>query len=183
MATAHAQCTCGLGYVTFPYPDLNGSGLRHFPADTHLTTWLELPGVVYDVVKDWELHKGEGSQVLEPYRVVLTGTQPEYYTEESWNAMKDYRNNTGGRFCYLGGNGFYWKIAVDEENGVMEIRRGEGGIRAWASEPGEYYHELNGSYGGLWRRNGQWTSSARFDLALDSLRKEILWVPTIVSTN
>jgi N,N-dimethylformamidase len=37
---------------------------------------------------------------------------------------------------------------------VLEIRRAEGGIRAWASEPGEYYHQLDCSYGGMWRRNG-----------------------------
>jgi hypothetical protein len=37
----------------------------------------------------------------------------------------------------------------------LEIRRGEGGIRAWASEPGEYYHQLDGQYGGLWRRCGR----------------------------
>ena len=39
--------------------------------------------------------------------------------------------------------------------GLLEIRRGEGGVRAWASIAGEYYNNLDGgSYGGLWRRNG-----------------------------
>jgi N,N-dimethylformamidase len=38
---------------------------------------------------------------------------------------------------------------------MLEIRRGEGGIRAWSAEPGEYYHSLDGAYGGLWRRNGR----------------------------
>ena len=42
-----------------------------------------------------------------------------------------------------------------EEQGVIEIRRGEGGIRAWAAEPGEYYNAFDGEYGGLWRRNGR----------------------------
>jgi N,N-dimethylformamidase len=57
---------------------------------------------------------------------------------------------------YLGGNGFYWKIALDpERDGIVEIRRGEGGIRAWAAEPGEYYNQFDGEYGGLWRRNGR----------------------------
>ena len=37
----------------------------------------------------------------------------------------------------------------------MEIRRGEGGIRAWAAEPGEYYNAFDGNYGGLWRRSGR----------------------------
>ncbi len=42
-----------------------------------------------------------------------------------------------------------------EKPGVIEIRRGEGGIRAWAAEPGEYYNQFDGEYGGLWRRNGR----------------------------
>ena len=37
--------------------------------------------------------------------------------------------------------------------GMMELRRSEGGIRAWAAEPGEYWHQTDGAYGGLWRRN------------------------------
>jgi N,N-dimethylformamidase len=57
---------------------------------------------------------------------------------------------------YLGGNGFYWRIAIHkEQSDALEIRRGEGGIRAWASEPGEYYNAFDGSYGGLWRRSAR----------------------------
>jgi N,N-dimethylformamidase len=36
---------------------------------------------------------------------------------------------------------------------AIELRRTEGGVRTWAAEPGEYYHALDGQYGGLWRRN------------------------------
>jgi N,N-dimethylformamidase len=55
---------------------------------------------------------------------------------------------------YLGGNGFYWKIAHHPTRpGVIEVRRAEGGVRAWAADPGEYYHSFTGEYGGLWRRN------------------------------
>ena len=62
----------------------------------------------------------------------------------------------GGRLIYLGGNGFYWRVALDPaRDGVIEVRRAEGGIRAWAAEPGEYYHQFDGQYGGLWRRNGR----------------------------
>jgi N,N-dimethylformamidase len=71
------------------------------------------------------------------------------------NALEEYRDK-GGRLVYLGGNGFYWKIAIHQENeSLFEIRRAEGGIRAWASEPGEYYNAFDGQYGGLWRRNGR----------------------------
>lgn len=143
-----------VGYITYPYPDIRASGLRHFPADSHLTTWLEKKGFAFDVITDWELHH-EGHELLKDYAVVMTGTHPEYHTREMLDALTAYRDG-GGRFCYLGGNGFYWKIALSKEKpGLIEIRRAEGGIRAWAAEVGEYYNQLDGEYGGLWRRNGR----------------------------
>ena len=146
--------TVRVGFITYPNPEIRGSGLRHFPADTHLTAWLEAKGYNYDILTDQELHD-EGVEVLESYRVVTTGTHPEYHTRETLDALEAYRDG-GGRLCYLGGNGFYWKVALSpEKGGVIEIRRGEGGIRAWAAEPGEYYNQFDGEYGGLWRRNGR----------------------------
>ena len=59
----------------------------------------------------------------------------------------------GGRLMYLGGNGYYWRIAYHSDlPGVIEVRRAEGGIRCWAAEPGEYHQSFNGELGGLWRR-------------------------------
>ena len=61
-----------------------------------------------------------------------------------------------GRLMYLGGNGFYWRIAFDPADpAVIEVRRAEDGTRAWIAAPGEYYHAFNGEYGGLWRRLGR----------------------------
>lgn len=143
-----------LGYITYPDEPIRASGLRHFPADSHLIYWLETKGYEYDIITDTELHN-EGYDLLKQYQVVLTGSHPEYHTGAMLNALEKYRDN-GGRFCYLGGNGFYWKIALKpNEEGIIEIRRGEGGIRAWAAEPGEYYNQFDGEYGGLWRRNGR----------------------------
>jgi N,N-dimethylformamidase len=146
--------TMRCGYITYPEPDIRGSGLRHFPADTHLIAWLEAKGYSYDVITDAELD-AEGYELIKPYRVVMTGSHPEYHTGAMLDALEAYRDG-GGRFIYLGGNGFYWKVARHKEApAAIEIRRGEGGIRAWAAEPGEYYNAFDGEYGGLWRRNGR----------------------------
>jgi N,N-dimethylformamidase len=143
-----------IGYFTYPYPDIRGSGLRHYPADSHLLTWLEHQGIAYDLITDWELHH-EGLDLLKRYTCVTTGSHPEYHTTEMLDALEAYRDS-GGRFMYLGGNGFYWKIALSPDKpGLIEIRRAEGGIRAWAAEPGEYYNQFDGEYGGLWRRNAR----------------------------
>ncbi|MET0568797.1 MAG: N,N-dimethylformamidase beta subunit family domain-containing protein, partial [Hyphomicrobiaceae bacterium] len=142
------------GYITYPDEAIRGSGLRHFPADTHLIAWLEAKGYSYDIITDEELDV-EGYDLIKPYRTVMTGSHPEYHTGAMLDAIQTYRDN-GGRFIYLGGNGFYWKVARHKEvPAAIEIRRGEGGIRAWAAEPGEYYNAFDGEYGGLWRRNGR----------------------------
>jgi N,N-dimethylformamidase len=143
-----------IGYVTYPYPAIRGSGLRHYPADSHLLMWLAHAGHAVDLVTDDELHH-EGCDLLQRYKVVLTGSHPEYHTPRMLDALQQYRDG-GGRLVYLGGNGFYWKIAQDaHRDGVLEVRRAEGGIRAWAAEPGEYFQQFDGQYGGLWRRNGR----------------------------
>jgi len=138
----------------FTFVDARGSGLRHFPADSHITDWLEEKHFDYDVITDHDLH-AEGVDLLRQYKCVLTGSHPEYHTPQTLDALQSYLGG-GGRLCYLGGNGFYWRIAVsDAVPDVTEVRRAEGGIRAWAADPGEYYHALDGAYGGLWRRNGR----------------------------
>ena len=138
----------------FPIYDQHGSGLRHLPADTHLLDWLEEKGIAYDLVTDWELHH-EGVDLIAPYKTVMTCSHPEYHTAETLDALTAYRD-TGGKLMYMGGNGFYWRVALHpEKDGIIEVRRAEGGIRAWAAEPGEYYHAFDGEYGGLWRRNGR----------------------------
>ncbi len=146
--------TMRAGYITYPDESIRGSGLRHFPADTHLIAWLEAKGYSYDIITDEELDH-EGLDVIKPYRVLMTGSHPEYHTPAMLDALEAYRDG-GGRFMYMGGNGFYWKVARHKSAPAsIEIRRGEGGIRAWAAEAGEYYNAFDGEYGGLWRRNGR----------------------------
>ncbi len=129
------------------------TSLWSFNADTHVTDWLAKIGQGYDVVTDEDIHL-EGLSALEPYRVIITGAHPEYWSTPMWDAMVAYQGQ-GGRLMYLGGNGFYWRIAYhDTLPGVLELRRAEGGMRYQSAEPGEYYQSFNGELGGLWRRLG-----------------------------
>ena len=139
------------GFCAYADPE-GGSCLRHFPADTHLLAWLEARGHDFDVITDEDLD-ADGVDAIAPYKVVMTTSHPEYHTPRSLDALTDYTER-GGRLMYLGGNGFYWRVAVNPEfPGAVEIRRGETGIRAWAAEPGEYYNAFDGGYGGLWRNS------------------------------
>ncbi|MDP6567182.1 MAG: N,N-dimethylformamidase, partial [Alphaproteobacteria bacterium] len=124
------------------------------PVDLNIVAWLDQIDQPVDIITDEDLH-AEGEALLRPYRCVLTGSHPEYYSTAMLDAVDGYLSG-GGRLMYLGGNGFYWRIAFhDDLPGVIEVRRAEDGTRAWMAEPGEYYHSFNGEYGGLWRRIGR----------------------------
>jgi N,N-dimethylformamidase len=146
----------GVRYASRLRPVLNmgpKTPLWSFNPDTHILGWLEHCGIQYDVITDEDLHR-EGAPLLERYRAVLTGTHPEYYTTPMWEGLRSYIAR-GGRLAYLGGNGFIWRCAFsDQFPGALELRRAEDGIRYRDEEPGEYYLEFTGEYGGLWRRLG-----------------------------
>ena len=125
----------------------------HWPrllnADLHLLDWLDTKGFAYDVITDDELHC-EGSELLEPYQVILTGTHPEYWTASMLKGLEAYQAE-GGRLMYLGGNGFYWIASFDPQRPhIVEVRRWRGS-RAWEAAPGEHFHSTTGEMGGLWR--------------------------------
>ena len=52
---------------------------HQFAADLHLVHWLHARGYAVDILCDDLLH-AEGAELLAPYRTVLTGTHPEYWT-------------------------------------------------------------------------------------------------------
>ena len=135
------------------WDSMASSFLRQFNADTHILDWLEAKRHRYDVVTDEDLH-AEGPACLAPYRAVITGTHPEYHSTAMWDALGAYTEG-GGRLIYMGGNGFYWRIAYSRDlPGVIEVRR-EGGTRCWDSASGELYFGFNGEPGGLWRHVGR----------------------------
>ena len=131
-----------------------GADRWNFTPDTDINAYLDHLHIGHDIVADEDVHF-EGLDALAPYRVIVTGTHPEYWSTSMLNALKDWQRQ-GGRLIYLGGNGFYWRVAFNKTwPGAIELRRAEDGVRNWQTEPGESYHSFNGEYGGLWRRLGR----------------------------
>lgn len=147
----------GVCIVSRLRPVLNmrpGERLWQLPADTHILDWLAAAGIACDLLTEDDLER-EGEALLRPYRCVMTGTHPEYPSKRMLDAFAAFQDG-GGRFIYMGGNGFYWRTAYHPElEGVIEMRRAEDGIRSWAAEGGEYYHAFTGELGGMWRRMGR----------------------------
>lgn len=126
----------------------------NFTPDTDINAFLAHLGVGHDILGDEDVH-AEGFAALEPYRVIVTCSHPEYWSTAMLDALEAWQRN-GGRLIYLGGNGFYWRVAFsDAWPGAMELRRAEDGVRNWQTEDGENYHAFTGEYGGMWRRNGR----------------------------
>jgi N,N-dimethylformamidase len=74
---------------------------------------------------------------------------------EMLDAMQAYLRQ-GGRLMYMGGNGFYWRIAHHPtREGVIEVRRADAAVRAWDALPGEHHHSFSGEHGGTWRANAR----------------------------
>jgi N,N-dimethylformamidase len=159
----HHADEAGVCYTSYLRPILNmrpkarlsSMGITwQFPADLSIIAWLEAMNYDYEVLTDEDLHR-EGKAALDPYRVVLSGTHPEYYSEEMLDATEDYIAD-GGRYIYLGGNGYYWNVAYRAgEPWCMEVRKLDSGMRAWAARPGEHYLATTGQKSGLWRNLGR----------------------------
>ena len=147
----------GVFYASRLRPMLNfrpGLYTFNYLNDTHVVAWLAARGFECDVITDEDIHE-EGAALLSRYRAAITASHPEYTSTAMWDAFDAYQR-AGGRHMYLGGNGFYWRIAYSAKiPGVIENRRGITGVRTWEGEPGEHHLSFTGEPGGLWRSNGR----------------------------
>ncbi len=92
-----------------------------YPSDLRLIDWLERSGYRYEVCTDDDLD-GAGSDLLSSYRVVLSGTHPEYASSKCYAALESFLTD-GGRLAVLGGDAFTWRVAFSSERSwIVEIR-------------------------------------------------------------
>lgn len=132
---------------------LTGS-YRHFPVDMFLIEWLEHAGLGYHVATDEDLER-DGRALLDRYKVIVTGSHPEYWTRGGLDIVDGYLN-AGGRLMYLGGNGFYWVTSrFADRPSVIEVRRDNSGTRCWDAPYGERTHVATAEAGGIWRTRGR----------------------------
>ena len=127
---------------------------RNLAADLYLVDWLETLAFDHDILTDEILH-AEGASLLEGYRVLISGSHPEYWSWSMLEAVSSFLE-AGGRLMYLGGNGFYWVTSVHPDcPHMIEVRRGLGRRPRWGQEPGEGHHSSTGEPSGLWHDRGR----------------------------
>jgi len=119
-------------------------------ADTYITDWLEKLGIAYDVITD-DLLQEEGVELLNNYSAVLSGNHPEYCSAQILDAIEQYQEK-GGRWMYLGGNGYFWVTSAHPQlPGAIEVRKDMmySGIHPFS----ERRHAFDGESAGLWSNN------------------------------
>lgn len=136
----------------YSWPLLGGP--HGLAVDLALLGFLRRSGFESDILTDDDLH-AHGAAAIEPYRVLVTGGHPEYWSADMLDALGTYLAG-GGRVMYLGGNGLYWVTGVDPQRPhVIEVRRGQAGSRPSSSLPGEAWLSTTHEEGGLWRHRGR----------------------------
>ncbi|MFZ4747662.1 MAG: N,N-dimethylformamidase beta subunit family domain-containing protein, partial [Sphingomonas sp.] len=153
----------GVGQVSLKRPLLNAKpgflgeaigGQVLLNDDLRILEWLNRSSEDFGVITDHDLHQN-GVDALGGTRVIVTGAHPEYHSRETLDALQEFASR-GGRIIYMGGNGFYWRVAtLPDAPHVMEVRRAENGIRIWTEPHGEYCHQADGLRGGTWRQLGR----------------------------
>ncbi|GAA3640085.1 hypothetical protein GCM10022223_69110 [Kineosporia mesophila] len=132
-----------------PLLHLRSTGTGRLAADMQLLAWLDSEGIAYEVVTDHALHE-QGTEALRPYAAVATTSRPSLYTTTMLDAVEEYVNG-GGRFAYLGADGFSTRVSVDYRRPwMMELRRAD-------ARPGELTHAYSGERGGAWATLGRAT--------------------------
>jgi len=131
-------------------------GAHIITADLYLIDWLEAKGLAYDLFAEEDFHQ-QGSELLAPYRAVILGSHPEYWTQAMMDGLAHYIRQ-GGRVIYLGGNGLYWVTSIDPERPyLIEVRKGGDSDYGpvFVPEPGQGQHSTTLEVGGPWARRGR----------------------------
>jgi len=82
--------------------------------------WLDREGIEYDLYSEWDL-EAEPS-LLDGYDAVAWAGHSEYWTAQQYQSFQAFLKR-GGHVISLAGNTAYWRVSVDLENSVMEVRK------------------------------------------------------------
>ena len=152
-------------------------GTWQFPSDLYLVDWLEHRGYDYDVLTDEDLHR-DGVQRAASISRGDDRNPSRVRQRAMLNAYEQYAAGAG-HVMYMGGNGFYWVISYSvEKPWIMEVRRGENGVRAWQAWPGRnlaQHHRREGRH--LAQPGPRAAEAVRYRLRLRGLRRLVSLSP------
>ena len=83
------------------------------PMEWRLLGWLEREGLAYDLYSESQLHYGR--LPLDDYDIVISVGHPEYVTRKMYDDLKQWVHERGGKYLYLGANGFSCECEFPDE--------------------------------------------------------------------
>jgi hypothetical protein len=110
--------------------------------ELYLILYLESLGLNYHVITDFDLHQIKSNEILKYclYNTMILHVHPEYWSEKmlyNFNLIYLFKKTN---LLYLGGNAIYWKVVIDENRRIVEVRK-NGSI-----------HNLDNTRGGLYSK-------------------------------
>ena len=134
------RATCGPILNMRPKYRLASMGIPwQFPADLSIIGWLEHMRLRFRDLTDEDSTQG-GLAAIKPYNLVISGTHPEYYSEEMLDATEDYLDE-GGRLHLHGRQRLLLERRLPAAKSRLSWRCGSS-IPACApgnARPGEHY--------------------------------------------
>jgi len=111
-------------------------------SELYLLLYLKQLGIKFSVICDMDLHTATPVDIVKYSSVKLFAIQvhPEYWTELMIRNYNLIYSNMKTNLMYLGGNAMYWKVVINIQQRVMEVRK-DGST-----------HLLDGTQGGLYIR-------------------------------
>ena len=94
-------------------------------AELWLLNWLEDEGYSLDVYSDLDFHKGVTG--FNQYKALIISTHPEYWTGPMLDHLENYLG-AGGSLLYLGGNGVFEQVEIDEDKHILTHSTGDPSI-------------------------------------------------------
>ncbi len=155
-----------------------------YASDLYLVAWLEHLGIAYDVITDEDLHF-DGSGVLDGYRVAISGSHPEYLSIAMHDTIRDWVLS-GGRYIYVGGNGFTSCVTWGTERPWLMENRSTGRMRVDTERTrAEAVNQIDGQLGSDMGESGRSPGSLfgvdsvtmGFDRSYPVVRSEASYAP------
>ena len=89
-------------------------------AESYLLEWLESGKIECDSYADIDVHNDQS--LLSKYKLLILHAHPEYWSQRMMEYLKEYLDN-GGNLMQLGGNGLHWKVVINTELNILEVRK------------------------------------------------------------
>jgi len=146
-----------LGHLIGAYRPNSGEPWERQTVDFELPfyAWLDREGIDYDLYAEWDLE--ENPNLLDDYSVVAWAGHSEYWTARQYEALQVF-SARGGHLLSLSGNTAYWRVSLDLQNAVLEVRKhSRETIPGTDFDPllnAAHHHQMDGWPGGIMREAG-----------------------------